>query len=1172
MSGPITPRDDVPSVFKAERASPNRLVHLIPDQLAAEVPEHSLFSYPKTNSPKDGFIDVSAKQFANAINRTAWYLLDLLGPPTNFESIGYMGTNDIRYFFLMFGAIKVGYKMCFVSPRNNLDGHINVLNGVDCQVFLHADGVSVDDILARRPMKTAVVPELSELLDETPVELYPYTKTFEEARYDPCLVLHTTGSTGLPKPITWKLAILSTYEAWRTIPEIDGYVPTTVVYQQARRAYTSMPLFHTSGLNAGITWAMLLGVTLVYSAPRIVPNSAYTDEMHIHAGVDATMGAPSLYEELSRDPDALERLNNLKYVVASGAPLSQRAGALISQRSRVISNLGSTETACLQRLSPNIQDWDYFYWHPTHSGIEMREVLPGLYEHFIIRKSGLELYQGIFTTFPEIQEWSMSDLYERHPEKPFMYRYKGRRDDVIVLSNGEKIAPALMEATLNSSPLVKGTMIVGRGKFQPAALIDLGEEPPRTTKERHELVEKLLPFISDANEHAPAHGQLDRYHILFADPRRPVHYLGQGKMQRHMTHKVYEEDIERLYEAAENPDSGEGAEWNGDGTARLDFTSETALRQGLVTLVSDITGIQEEMLLGSKDLFELGVDSLHVIRLARELRLDVSRTPGIEQSPLKGFSPKAVYSHPTLYQLAAYLIQEIENDPKADLRQPSKRLDEEPTTNGNGVHTNGVQVDGSANDHVNGHLGGHADGYTNGSTNGHVNNNINGNTGSHFSSISSGAFSPPPRRPFTALDRAKGLLGKYVQSLPRSPRASDTDQEVYRLRTSSKTVILTGSTGSLGSYILDALNRDPAVSKIICLNRSENAEERQLATASQRGLTVPSPERVDFLKADLSKAYLGLSEGQYNNLRRTVTHIIHNQWPVNFNWPLSSFEPSIRGVRNLCLFSSRSTYNAFVLFVSSVSSVSSWKESRGVPEQVMSDLGMAAPMGYGQSKLIAENLLQKAGEISGVRSACCRVGIVAGPVENKVGMWNRHEYIPSVIISSARLGVFPATFPSRDRVDWLPVDKVSSILLEIMSFASAYSGKQGGEGTEVYHVVNPSPVSWSGATSEDGSCIARSVLAAYPSATNVLPVSFEAWVEKLQQSAEDAVDVEVNPAVRLVEFYVGLVAAKSEPRRLLSEKAEGVSKTMRDVGAVREDWLRTWMAQWGLKTEWLRLA
>ena len=208
--------------------------------------------------------------------------------------------------------------MLFLSPRNTLEGHLNVLEGVDCQIFLRAQGTNVEHILSNRRMRTDIVPELVDLLDESCIETYPYTKTFEEAHMDPCLVLHTTGSTGLPKPITWKVGILSTYEAWRIIPPVNGYVPTTEIYQQSIRAYTSMPLFHTSGLNAGITWALLLGVTLVYGAPHIIPNAAYVDKMHKYAAVDASMGAPSIYEELSRDPESLERINEFRYVVVSG--------------------------------------------------------------------------------------------------------------------------------------------------------------------------------------------------------------------------------------------------------------------------------------------------------------------------------------------------------------------------------------------------------------------------------------------------------------------------------------------------------------------------------------------------------------------------------------------------------------------------------------------------------------------------------------------------------------------------------------------------------------------------------------------------------------------------------------------------------------------------------------
>ena len=208
--------------------------------------------------------------------------------------------------------------MLFLSPRNSDAGHLNVLEKADCHIFLTAENTEFGHILSQRTMKTATVPELRELLDNAPAPMYPYTKKFEQARKDPCLVLHTTGSTGLPKPITWKLEILSTYEAWRRIPIVDGYIPTTEVYQESRRAYNCMPLFHTSGLNTGITMSLLLGVTTVYGSAGVVPHAAYADKMHQLAGIDASIGPPSMYEELIHDPASLERFQNLKYILVCG--------------------------------------------------------------------------------------------------------------------------------------------------------------------------------------------------------------------------------------------------------------------------------------------------------------------------------------------------------------------------------------------------------------------------------------------------------------------------------------------------------------------------------------------------------------------------------------------------------------------------------------------------------------------------------------------------------------------------------------------------------------------------------------------------------------------------------------------------------------------------------------
>ena len=53
-------------------------------------------------------------------------------------------------------------------------------------------------------------------------------------------------------------------------------------------------------------------------------------------------------------------------------------------------------------------------------------------------------------------------------------------------------------------------------------------------------------------------------------------------------------------------------------------------------------------------------------------------------------------------------------------------------------------------------------------------------------------------------------------------------------------------------------------------------------------------------------------------------------------------------------------------------------------------------MGYGESKYVAELLLEAGAEKCGVPAVICRVGQLAGPVKNEKGMWNKQEWLPSV--------------------------------------------------------------------------------------------------------------------------------------------------------------------------------
>jgi hypothetical protein len=108
------------------------------------------------------------------------------------------------------------------------------------------------------------------------------------------------------------------------------------------------------------------------------------------------------------------------------------------------------------------EDWIYFGFHPR-AGFEFRKLEDGFYEHWAVRSSDrdqVELFQGVFHTFPDLDELCYKDLYEPHPTKPDLWLYKGRTDELLVLANGEKVRPLAMEAIINSHPEVSACLVV----------------------------------------------------------------------------------------------------------------------------------------------------------------------------------------------------------------------------------------------------------------------------------------------------------------------------------------------------------------------------------------------------------------------------------------------------------------------------------------------------------------------------------------------------------------------------------------------------------------------------------------------------------------------------------------------------------------------------------------
>jgi len=298
--------------------------------------------------------------------------------------------------------------------------------------------------------------------------------------------------------------------------------------------------------------------------------------------------------------------------------------------------------------------------------------------------------------------------------------------------------------------------------------------------------------------------------------------------------------------------------------------------------------------------------------------------------------------------------------------------------------------------------------------------------------------------------KMRDLVTKY------SSRLGQFNAEKHRTRhLRPKTVLLTGATGFLGSHILDLLGRDPDVRRVHCLLRADTdatAHQRVSQSLNDRGLT-PITEKIACVSSKLEDGDLGLSPEAKEFLRNNPpTHIIHAAWAVNFALRLDSFESQIVSTANLLNFAAES--GAHFTFVSSTAAVTESSVSP-IPETLSHDPADASPLGYSQSKWVAEHVcaaaVRKALQSSDLGGAVgdCPVSVVrVGQLcSNAEGIWNMSEAYP-LMLSTARItGCLPRL--ENEVLSWLRVEVAAQAVIE------ASVAQRGQDTDAVLHILNP---------------------------------------------------------------------------------------------------------------------
>lgn len=238
-------------------ASPNyghRLIVDIIDARAATTPDKEWLSVPRTSNPKDGWRTITYNQAANAVNLAAHKITNFSGPPdppSSFPTVAYIGSNDARYFAFALGAVKAGYQALFISPRNSQEGQLNLFGLTNCHFICFDTTFSsiVSPWLQERDMRAIVAAPFENWFPTEKVKPFPYNKTFEQAEWDPLLLLHTSGTTGLPKPVVARQGMVAINDKFhdKELMEWKGYrCSTSEMARRSKRLFLPSEFFFGS--------------------------------------------------------------------------------------------------------------------------------------------------------------------------------------------------------------------------------------------------------------------------------------------------------------------------------------------------------------------------------------------------------------------------------------------------------------------------------------------------------------------------------------------------------------------------------------------------------------------------------------------------------------------------------------------------------------------------------------------------------------------------------------------------------------------------------------------------------------------------------------------------------------------------------------------------------------
>ena len=241
--------------------------------------------------------------------------------------------------------------------------------------------------------------------------------------------------------------------------------------------------------------------------------------------------------------------------------------------------------------------------------------------------------------------WKTNDLFIKHPHIE-AYKYIGRRDDILVLENGEKANPVDVEMEVSKSVLVEACSVFGANRPCLGIAI-VPSQSVSVSKDR--MLDEIWPVVQKAQKRLPVYARLSPDMVLLLGPGTPYPRTDKGTVVRKEFAEQFRDEIDMLYvdSTAGQPQVMSGSEIRG-------FLNENVQR---ILDVDDTDG----------DFLALGMDSLQAAQLRKAILAHVDlngRTLGLN----------VVFDFPSVRLLAEEIDRVVAGRPELDLLDVDQRV------------------------------------------------------------------------------------------------------------------------------------------------------------------------------------------------------------------------------------------------------------------------------------------------------------------------------------------------------------------------------------------------------------------------------------------------------------------------------------------------------------------